>query len=932
MERLFVIGYVLSFIVLLTHSSVAQEVSPAQLDTAETHHPLRIQFARDTLVLIANSYSFNSLSISNTSDSLQHFRVAIQVPGGWKLLVDIKPVYTLQPHENLVIPLRLMADLRSPAAQTYQIVCNVTTIAPSSQENRSVFSALVTPASKWSVYLTNPDITLEPGVKQSDIGVMVSNQGNIAEQLRFDYLVDAPLRLGSQSVNSILLPPGKDTIINVPLSVPEITDRPHPAQTVVIIVKDGRNTVKSVYQKISRFISTYRQQPSQWYGIPAYIEWVLQSGNNTNFFYVRTAGQLQLSDRRKMDYSFRSKNYTFGTGSFNASSNELVTVNYEDNKYNLSVGDQYSTYDGVVDGVGVLVGYHRNNFRSEVLGLKRRNQNLFFYGTKNTVYLNNGHNLSNQLLLSIDDDNRSTAYYTITRYEMPFSASKKMVFTGGVGQQIYKDSLDQRTFSGGGGGVLYESYNKKIDFRTEATGFSAYFPGISRGLTISNSEFRYKIKSSFLGALYHLNSNQPVYYSKGKFVSLFNVNEQELGTKWGHIFNQRNAVYNSLSITLQPSLILRSQDSGINALQTTIHKLNLSFDAYGKNDVRFSLGGNIGSVRIARPDSTGTTSFFNVFATTRFRKINTQLRYEKGPFYYPEIPDYFRKKNYPTRIDFNTSVQHFLFENKLSMINMMQYFYQSVSNFRGLVFRNDLDLNLYEKGWAIHFTTTYDFLRKDYPLYFFSSIRKNLAIPVLGVRKYYDLKVLLYKDKNNNNIKDEDEEVIPNVLVAVNNNFLATNSKGEVLLRNISPGIYSIDLTAVNSIVGWIPDKSLRDTVIINRRDVVDYVAYKPSKFIKGRLELVKSRFGDNLFRPSGIRVTIVASDGRVYYTFTQSDGGFYMNLPPDVYTVSINRNIFGDLYTLRQGDFTVDLRNENEKEVVFTVIERGRDIRIRKE
>lgn len=932
MERLFVIGYVLSFIVLLTHSSVAQEIPPAHLDTAETHHPLRIQFARDTLVLIANSYSFNSLSISNTSDSLQHFRVAIQVPGGWKLLVDIKPVYTLQPHENLVIPFRVMADLRSPASQAYQILCTATTTAPFLQEHRAAFSAIVSPASKWSVYLTNPNITLDPEVKESEIGIMVSNQGNIPEQLHFDYLVDAPLRLGNQFVSNILLPPGKDTIINVLLSIPEMTDQPRPAQTMVILVKDVRNNVKSLYQKISRFISIYRQHPSQWYGVPAYIEWVLQSGNNTNFFYVRTAGQLQLSDRRKMDYSFRSKNYTFGTGNFNAGSNELITVNYEDNKYNLSVGDQYSTYDGVVDGVGVLAGYHRNNFRSEVLGLKRRNQNLYFYGTKNAVYLNNGHNLSNQLLLSIDDDNRSTAYYTITRYEMPFSASKKMVLTGGVGQQTYKDSLDQRTFSGGGGGVLYESYNKKIDFRTEATGFSAYFPGISRGLAISNSEFRYKKKSSFLGALYHLNSNQPVYYSKGKFVSLFNVNEQELGTNVGHFFHLRQAVYNNISISLQPSFILRSQDTGINALQTTIYKLNLSFDAYGKNEVRLSLAGNIGSVQIARPDSSATTNFFNVFAIARFKRVNTQLRYEKGPFYYPEIPDYFRRKNYPTRIDFNTSVQHFLFENKLSMINMMQYFYQSVSNFRGLVFRNDLDLNLYEKGWAIHFTTTYDFLRKDYPLYFFSSIRKNLAFPILGVRKYYDLKVLLYKDKNNNNIKDEDEEVIPNVLVAVNNNFLATNSKGEVLLRNISPGIYSIDLTAVNSIVGWIPDKSLRDTVIINRRDVVDYVAYKPSKFIKGRLELVKSRFGDNLFRPSGIRVTIVASDGRVYYTFTQSDGGFYMNLPPDVYTVSINRNIFGDLYTLRQSDFTVDLRNENEKEVVFTVIERGRDIRIRKE
>ena len=216
-----------------------------------------------------------------------------------------------------------------------------------------------------------------------------------------------------------------------------------------------------------------------------------------------------------------------------------------------------------------------------------------------------------------------------------------------------------------------------------------------------------------------------------------------------------------------------------------------------------------------------------------------------------------------------------------------------------------------------------------------------------GVKRFYKVKVIAFRDLNGNGVQDPNEKGLDDMLIMFTKNDtvsnlitgdedlnrmnkvyeLVTNSKGIVEYDNIPVGDYVITAKPLTAMGGWFDGKTFYRTIDKNK---VIYIPLSKGARISGGILMERAKFTDN--KPiflGNIRVTAVnIENGKTFSTLTDKEGQFVLFTPNGSYKVRINKAAVGSRFEFLQNDIPLNVTKDFENyNVSFYLVEKQRKI-----
>lgn len=880
-----------------------------------------LTFLKDTVEQNGNAYSFNTVILRNTSAVARKFTIEAQAPEGWQLLFDNRKVFELGPNQTLSLPLRLAAAIQTEA--TVYSVRLFLNVAGYSQKSTYAYYARVGANSKWRASLLNPNLLLSRASRENSFRLLLSNKGNAPEEL--NVRINTSLLLLQARNSSLKLAAGKDTMLVYSFNVAAKFLDDFKSQEIVVQVTDQKKQNQLLLQRISSFGTVFRENPSGWYTFPLSIEFVAQNFTTAqSALYINSNGSLDLDKGRSLNFNYRTDNFNAQSDG----SSRYAFLNYNSAKWKVSVGDQSEFGDFLIDGLGARLGFDNGKgYRTELLGVDSRLGDSKLFRLNQQFNFSGNQELENQTMAGFDRGNKINSLLNMSTYELGWRKYSRLILRAGISrEEFYRFSEPLRKT----GGALAAAYSYSSPGLTGRFGLSATdvnFPGINRGLRQSNNELTFHFKRLSLGLLFDYNERQlnPALDTGTVLRQLLGGRIAEYGLKTGWRFDKGY-------VTLISSVINQVQSSS-DLILIRSYKLNFNAGKEFGNNFSASFSGNL--LRNQAPDDPAAKAGYslNAYATLAARNYGFFVRLDNGPSYYFDFVNYLNNGYSTRRFQFSPYYEQSFFKEVLHFRVQMDYTDDRSLPVPEFMARGDLSLDLNSKGLSFRIfgsknVRTIAGNRSDYMS---MSIRKSFNVPLLGIRRFVTMKVLVFKDFNSNGIYDLGDESIPDAAIGIAAQNFLSNRKGEVSYKNIKAGEYDIDLSRVNSVKGWMPRNGFRQHYEIRSSQTV-YIPFSQSHYLSGKLNVQKDPRSNLVFRPGGIRISMTSSGGESFSTLTTESGEFFINLPQDTYKVRISSNVFDEDFRLLSDTFNADLLHKNSEHLIFEVRERKRQINIRKQ
>lgn len=886
-----------------------------------TAQSINLTFLKDTVEQNGNTYSFNTVILRNTSAVVRKFTIEAQAPDDWQLLFDNRKVFELGPNQTLSLPLRLAAPIQTEA--TIYSVRLFLNVAGYPQKSGYAYYARVGANSKWRASLLNPNLLLSRASRENSFRLLLSNKGNSTEELNVH--INTSLTLQQARNSSVKLAAGKDTTLVYSFTIAAKLLEDFKSQELMVQVTDQKKQNQLLLQKISSFGTVFRENPSGWYTFPLSVEFVAQNFTTAQkALYINSNGSLDLDKGRSLNFNYRTDNFNAQSDG----SSRYAFLNYNSPKWKVSVGDQSEFGDFLIDGLGARLGFDSGKgYRTELLGvdsrigdakLIRANQQFNFLGN---------HQLENQTLASFDRENKINSLLNMSIYELGWRKFSRLILRAGISREEFYRFSEPLRKTGSTLGAAYSYNSPHLTGRLGITATDASFPGINRGLVQSNNEMTFHFKRASLGLLFDYNERQlnPALDTGMAFRRMLGGRIAEYGLKTGWRFDKGY-------VTLISSLINQVQSSS-DLLLIRSYKLNFNAGKEFANNLSASFSGNLLRNQAPYDPSKKAGYSLNAYATLAARNYGFFVRLDNGPSYYFDFVNYLNNGYSTRRLQFSPYYEQSFFKEVLHFRLQMDYTDDRSLPVPEFMARGDLSLDLNSKGLSFRIfgsknVRTIAGNRSDYMS---MSIRKSFNLPLLGIKRFVTMKVLVFKDANSNGIYDLGDEAIPGAAVGIGAQNFLSNRKGEMSYKNIKPGEYDIDLSRVNTVKGWMPRNGFRQHFEVRSSQMV-YIPFSQSRYLSGKLNVQKDPRSNLIFRSDNIRISITNSRGESFSTLTTENGEFFINLPQDTYKVRISSNVFDEDFRLLSDTFNADLLHKNSEHLIFEVRERKRQINIRKQ
>ena len=884
------------------------------------NNSLQVSFLKDTVIQEGSTLSFNRVTIRNTSSVKNIFGLELNLPDGWTTLLDTRKVFTLEPNQVLELPIRIASPNNALSDQIYAITLILTN--PGIEKKIPfTYIAKVRSNSKWRASLLNPVLKLERINKETFFQVKISNTGNVVQELVLNLTTSLELTIPKRN-NKIKLQPNSDTLIRIGIITEPRFLEEFKTQDIGIEITNKDKVQQIFSQKVYSNNTLFRENPSCWYTAPMFVELVSQNFNikSQQVYYINSAGALSLEKNRSLSYNFRSNDfYTESPGSNNS---RYAHIDYTSKHWSLSLGNQTEFNSYLIDGIGGRLEYKSDGgYRLKALAVKSRLGEANQFSLEQEISTGKQSSILNKSMANLDRGNQVNSFSDILEFNKEIGNSS-LTLLGGFGTEIIKIPGFNDRSNGHTGGLRYHYVSPKFLVRSTNSFTSRQFPGLERGVKRSSNEIRYVVKHYFGGAVADYNDREVSTIDSNQFIYLFGGKTSEVGLRGGFIKNRNN-------ITITTTIVDQLQDSITNVLFRS-HKLNINSGFAISKSTSLSLSANF--LNSFAPEKTDENSInaLNIFGSIQSRGLGLSFRLDKGPVYYAELLAYYKSGLQNNRYQIAPYIERNFLNNRLTTRMELNYAHDIPANEKRYVARVDLNLDLNKQGLSLRFYGNQDFGNKNALNSLNLSIKKTLTAPLIGLQKYRNLKVVLFKDNNNNALYDLGDEAIPEASIRIGSQNFTTNKTGEAFYRNIKEGDYSIDLGQVNNIQGWIAKNGFKPSVNVSRNQTL-YIPFQKSKFLSGRLNLIKDPFSKKEFNASNIRITAISSKGESFSTLTNEDGAFFFNLSDDTYLIQINANVFNEDFRVLQETFNVDLREKDSDQISFEIRERKRLINIRR-
>ncbi|MCB0395178.1 MAG: hypothetical protein KDD36_00910 [Flavobacteriales bacterium] len=952
---------------------------PDSAGTAKKEDPNKVLvFTRDHIEQSADSTFFNVLKVKNTSSEPMTGTIEFFVPFGWGIAYTPKARYTIAPGQTEYIPFRLSIPGEAKGGMAH--VVNVTFRTNQALYSENCYIKIIR-KSRWSLSTNANVVYFNAYYNDVQFKVILSNKGNTPEVVYLQFDVGKNLIMpefnGVKNARYVELPPYTDTTLTFAVGgamkdedTPSYLEQIWKESTVTINASTDYTKLKETiwFKKVdSEYINTKEQSASplnaevQFYNLMS----TAQPRINTSVF-----GSVLFPESREVNYLVNARNIPFSPGGsrsgiFVEPQNLTAYVRYRDTKWNVIAGENIiSTGIFNSSGRGVSANYKFN-----------RDYDVYASAFQNTLYPIYNYSVGGSALvlkkfrvssgLSYEDNQRNSTSSLAYQLMTGTTLFKKHSINGGVilGRSTFNktptipSSFDTTLY-----GFRYRlSYNfsgTKLKVNATTTGSTRYF---ARGGGNSNA------RAAFMYMLDKKKRVNLIYDRYGQMASRFPDILYYDGNRFDHDMVRLTLSENrsqNLYIETGPTARRTKRSAYYPAYNFTTRTLNTYAGMYISARYSISNTQSITPTAIAGYSFIKETNFDSVQVFTPDRGIfstNLSLSYRMrhwtlGAYYvYGSLnivdAQYLIQTGKMNQVFYlRPNYERWLRNRTLKISLYMNYSIRMPSNRENSSMSARIDV-FSKKGWIfygmgnafINSWTDIEEGRQSYKTYNFSlGVRKSFDLPQPRL-KYYNVKVVCFRDVNGNKKKDEGEPMIANILTDIkrleydkargHGNFaqmeLLTGPNGEINYYNLPEGSYRLTFLPLTNLGDLYNVNGDKQTIVVKSHTTV-YIPFAASYKIKGKIVLLRDKFSsDGAINVEGIRVTATGQNGDTYSVLTDKNGEYILNVPQAGYfTVKVN-NIFGDRFKSDKEEFLIEFNGFDTFNVDFTFTEKKRQINL---
>ncbi len=944
----------------------------AQSDVFNTGFRLDFKKSSETASVDEDVVSNVVKATNNTSRAIR-FNLDLASPFGWRVVNDLERVYSVAAGDSLFIPVRLIPSKETVGNVSYFISATAYTEFGDALAS-TPWSVEIKKVSKWNLTVEERQLYFTNDSDSTTINVHLTNDGNSVENIQVNFTPDARLEVLDADWkpirdNSFLtsLRVGIDTTFKINVRIKDdknkgyfFSDTPDDEQEKVDNKKyrlmvsgfrtDERNSSKGRRVNFTKLTSKAVFASNEGSSvIPLDIELnsynVLSSFTN---FTLDLSGAADLGNQRNVRYNYQALiNTNSVTGTEFNSGNRFLQ--YSTRNYQVAVGNVGENMGLFVSGLGAKASVMPTE-KLEVGAIYASNvsrggpvapNDLSFYGGRLKYEVDKGTDVEAQYLNQQDDFNSINGDLFRLQANIKLANKHRLRFSGGYSIQtdtFDPDSVFQST--GYGGDLRYVGSVKKFNFSVNGGYYTDLFLGQFGGSQQASVNARYVLGNgrsiTLRGAV---NESQPVRFRRGtRFESLLNRrNLYELRYEWR---------VNGATMTFVPSY----NDSETLGLRINTKGVSVG---YSKNQgrtlrifSRFFAGYteapdfDINPYPVAKWESRVRYKNLNLLArynygpaslTENFRVINDKLN-PQSVFISAFATLYFRKEGLLLRPRLNTRYESVFARWRTNFSTDLEYYSKSGYTFTMgaeylTINQGESQISQRNQQLGIEtnintFSQTNFFLRLG--------IRKRLGFKRPG-GKSFPLKVIVFKDADADGIRGRGEAYVENVLIKINDQTVITNKAGEGEFLNLAYGEHAMESTVLGDTEGWF--KSDDNTFFMDKEKTI-YIPLTRGVQIAGNVLVQKatySRFANEV-NLSGVKITAIGDDDKVYSGITDRAGQFRLFVPFGKYTIAASSSTIDEQFQFAQDAYELEINSaDSNYRLTYYLIEKKRKLNIRK-
>lgn len=881
----------------------------------------------DTLVANSNrDYLYNNLTITNLTTDKISVLVNITPPQGWQLTGQNFVTISLGANENTVINIRMVASTSKTA--NWQKVKVEYRLNSGIETSVDTFRVKVKEFVKFKANLPNPAMVLAAYTKNLYFPVFVKNSGNTVN----DYTVKFSSELLQLNYSLVLkLEPGKDTTYQLPIRLSENQWSNMRKEEIKIQVSGPNGETANLLQTVSKVGYMLKEHSSAYLDMPLQLEaGATYNGKNTLQYYGALHGTLDLDPDNRVGFDVRSNTYSQGQ----VSKNNLVRMEYTGKHLFGVAGNIQELTDFPMDGYGAKGGYNWNErHKAELFSMiKSRSGNSQLYGGNAQITVRDNIKATEAVVANLDNLNKLNSYVIKQGAEIRFGEKGKILLNAGAGLEQTNKTLvagAKNSMMGSSLGYNFSWSNKTFSTLSSITYNSNSFPGLYKGQRQQMHDARAMYKNMFLGGFYEYSFRKQNYFSDTDlFSDVFNLKTNNLGGRFGVSFPGKNFIVSGG----QQTQIQTDTSKQYQHYVFTYANLNASITLF--KALTFSTNSFFGKARVLENPGNPQPFVTSNQGTLQYKFAAVAVRYDKGPYYYNDYMSYIKKPQNYERLILSPSMDLSLFKRSLNIRSQFNY----AKSMPGGIETSNLLMNMaymnYIRGFDLTFSSIFPLQQSATKPYLSATLRVRLHTPFIAVRKYYLLKIIMFKDANSNGIFDIGETPVNGQMMSINGSMFVSDDRGWIVYKNVAKGEFKTDFGLSSKVKGWIPSGGIVQTFQLTGNKTM-YVPYKMSKVLQGKLNLSLDSNSNLSFALANIKVTAKGTNdttnNSTFSTLTDENGEFYFNLPAGNYIVSLSEQAFDDNFKPSQWAQPADLFNNNTKTIYFDIRQKKRQINIKK-
>ncbi len=860
-----------------------------------------------------SSFVHNNIQIKGPAGT--YLFVKVNLPTGWKLVSkDTFSVY-LKDTISQISPLTLL-KLPNATSQWSAVFVSIRNKNTDHIEEHK-FYVKAFPINRFKAVTTDRVKLITENIRSVTLRAKLQNIGNAPQS----YTQSWRSRVwGVTNKKVFTLRAGQDTTLEFTGKLSKSNVKFLKKENIYFDVSDGTSS-SSVSYELSKVSSRLKEHKTAYNMFPLdFSSGLISTPSNFNYFYGFD-GQLNLKGG-KVAFSYRSKQL----GMRNTIQRNSFVLNYTNAKWQVYAGDMSETKNFVAFGQGLKVNHVTK--RNSELGFQ------FIKHFKNYLFTNDYGELTYQhslkrirlkqgLAFNLDKVQSTNSYLLFNEAQVIRKEKISLAVNGNVGyEKAPSNNLAKKKEQlGTSVGYSFAIGHKGLNFVSLLQTTSLSYPGFGKGGFNQSHSVKYNVGKVFFDFFYMGNKSTSTILRDTLFnTDVFSYNMSRYGLNTGFM-STKTHVNLSAGVMNQPEMDV----SGATKYKffefgySTSAIKNVSLFYSSMNGINYMNGV---STWLSSNSLNLTYKRFGLRGVYVQSPLPTRDTFSKGPRYSKtlNISPSARirvSKTFQTSLHYNVSKS--LLDESITT-NM-----GGSINYRGI--SNGLNLSL---GGVVPISNANSALYRATGSYISLSIQKKFNVPLLHKKKYSTLAVHVFKDENGNNLLDVGEEYLKEVLVTINNMTFLTDSKGSLLYKHLDRKEYEVEVGKVKDLKGYIPAKGYIQMIHLNK-DAELLVPFKKSKVIVGKVDIRLDSLFNMSMTSENIKVTAKDSSGNTFTTFSNSKGEFFINVPAEVYSVSLNPEAFNEsiqpvVYTL-----TADLSVAESAHVNFEIRQKGRKVRLLK-